>query len=404
VVYNENILYYTCAMWGEDKIMMEIKDLSAYRKEIDAIDKEFVELFARRMEVASAIGRYKKENGLPVLDAARERAKLGEVADMAPPDMQEYTKVLYSLLFELSRSHQEGLQSTLSPLFEKVKQAVDTTPLLFPEDALVACQGTEGAYSTIAAEKMFHTPRIMYCKSFEAVMQAVENGLCRYGMLPVENSTAGIVQGVYKLLEEQHDIYIVRAVRVKVDHNLLGRRGTKLENIREVISHEQAISQCSTLLESLGVKITYCENTAVAAKMVAESGRDDLAALSSSACAAQYGLNILKSAAQNVGNNYTRFVCISKNLEIYPGSDRTTLMLETENRPGALYKLLARFYARGINLTSLVSRPIPEREFTFRFYFDLDTSVYADSFAQLLCELDSLCPSFHYLGSYREIV
>jgi len=208
---------------------------------------------------------------------------------------------------------------------------------------------------------------------------------------------------VYKLLEN-HTFYIVRAVRVKVDHNLLARKGVKLENIKEVISHEQAISQCSQLLESLGVKVTYCENTAVAARLVAESGRDDLAALSSAACGALYGLDNLKPAAQNVGNNYTRFVCISRDLEIYPGADRTTLMLETENRPGALYKLLARFYARGINLTSLVSKPIPEREFSFQFYFDLDTSVYSENFARLMCEMDTLCPTFRYLGSYREMI
>jgi len=382
---------------------MEKKDLSVYREKIDGIDKELVRLFAERMEVAEAIGTYKREMGLPVLDAARERAKLAEVADMAPEDMQEYTKVLYSLLFELSRSHQQTLQNGENQLYNQVRNAIDNTPALFPEDAVVACQGTEGAYSTSAAEKLFRTPRILYCKTFEAVLNAVENGLCRYGLLPVENSTAGIVEGVYKLLEN-HSFFIVRAVRVKVDHNLLARKGAKLENIREVISHEQAINQCSALLDSLGVKITYCENTAVAARIVAESGRDDLAALSSSACGALYGLDNLKSAAQNVGNNYTRFICISRELEIYPGADRTTLMLETENRPGALYKLLARFYARGINLTSLVSRPIPEREFSFRFYFDLDTSVYSDSFARLMCEMDSLCPTFRYLGSYREMI
>ena len=382
---------------------MEKKDLSVYREKIDGIDQELVRLFAERMEVAREIGEYKREMGLPVLDAAREQAKLADVADMAPENMQEYTKVLYSLLFELSRSHQQVLQNTENTLFRDVKTAIDNTPALFPEDAIVACQGTEGAYSTTAAEKLFRTPRIMYCKSFEAVLNAVETGLCRYGLLPVENSTAGIVEGVYKLLEK-HSFYIVRAVRVKVDHNLLARQGAKLENIKEVISHEQAINQCSALLESMGVKVTYCENTAVAAKIVSESGRDDLAALSSSACGALYGLDNLKSAAQNVGNNYTRFICISREMEIYPGADRTTLMLETENRPGALYKLLARFYARGINLTSLVSKPIPEREFSFRFYFDLDTSVYSDSFAQLMCEMDTLCPTFRYMGSYREMI
>ncbi len=382
---------------------MEKKDLSIYREKIDHIDRELVRLFAERMDVAREIGTYKREMGLPVLDAARERIKLGQVADLAPEEMKDYTKVMFSVLMELSKAHQEMLQPDGNSLYEGIKSAIDRTPQLFPEDAQVACQGTEGAYSTTAAEKLFRTPRILYCKTFDAVLNAVETGLCRYGMLPVENSTAGIVEGVYKLLEN-HKFYIVRAVRVKVDHNLLARKGTKLSDIKEVISHEQAIHQCSALLDSLGVKVTYCENTAVAAKIVSESGRNDLAALSSAACGALYGLDNLKPAAQNVGNNYTRFICISRELEIYPGADRTTLMLETENRPGALYKLLARFYARGVNLTSLVSKPIPEREFHFRFYFDLDTSVYSDSFAQLMREMDTLCPTFRYLGSYREMI
>ena len=156
---------------------MEKKDLSLYREKIDGIDKELVRLFAERMEVAEAIGTYKREMGLPVLDAARERAKLAEVADMAPEDMQEYTKVLYSLLFELSRSHQQTLQNGENQLYNQVRNAIDNTPALFPEDAVVACQGTEGAYSTSAAEKLFRTPRILYCKTFEAVLNAVENGL-----------------------------------------------------------------------------------------------------------------------------------------------------------------------------------------------------------------------------------
>ena len=129
-----------------------------------------------------------------------------------------------------------------------------------------------------------------------------------------------------------------------------------------------------------------------------------MAALSSHACAALYGLQELASSVQDNGNNYTRFICISKNLEIYPGADKTSIMMVTSNKPGSLYKVLSRFYALGINLIKLESRPIPERDFEWMFYFDLDSQVYSDQFVRLLCELEGLCEKFKYLGSYSEIV
>ena len=137
---------------------------------------------------------------------------------------------------------------------------------------------------------------------------------------------------------------------------------------------------------------------------VAASGRTDVAALSSRASAELYGLTVLASAVQDAGNNHTRFICISRNLEIYPGADKTSIMMILPHRPGALYKVLARLYVLGINVTKLESRPLPDRDFEFMFYFDLDTSIYSGEFAQLMCELDELCEEFKYLGSYCEVV
>lgn len=379
-------------------------ELIELRDRIDGIDRELVRLFGERMDVAAKIGEYKKRVGKPVYDAVREREKLNAVADLAEDEYKSYTKILYSLLFEVSRSHQDEILNGRTPLYEKILGALDNTPKLFPETATVACQGTEGAYSQAAAEKLFKTPNIMYCKTFDAVFKAVEDGLCKYGVLPVENSTAGIVEGVNKLIN-RHNFHIVRSVRVKVDHNLLVNKGTRLEDITEIVSHEQAINQCSAFLSTLkGVKITSVANTAVAAKMVAESGRRDLAALSSYSCAELYSLDCLQKSVQNVGNNYTRFICVSKDLEIYPGADKTSVMFVTPNKPGALYKVLSRFYALGINLTSITSNMIPERDFEFMFYFDFDTSVYSHEFARLICSIESMCDEFRYLGSYREII
>ena len=254
----------------------------------------------------------------------------------------------------------------------------------------------------LLGEKLFVRPAIFYFSTFDAVFAAIEKGLCRYGVIPVENSTAGTVNAVYDLMR-RHDFRIVRSVRVKVDHNLLVKPGTKLGDIREIYSHPQAIAQCSEFLQSLkNVKVIPCENTAVAAKMAAESHEPGIAALSSRACSKLYGLDILKSDVQDSGNNYTRFICM--NLEIYPGANRTSLMMVLPHEPGSLYRLLSRFNALGINLTKLESRPMPERSFEFMFYFDFDTSVYSPRFIQLMGELKDLSEEYEYLGSYSEVV
>jgi len=379
-------------------------DLNNYRKQIDDIDRQLLALFGQRMEVAAAIAAYKKEHGLPVLDGKREREKLLDVAAKTPDDLKDYAVSLYSLLFELSRSHQTRMLGTNTALTEQIARAIENTPKLFPGSAAVACQGVEGAYSQLACDRLFKLPNVFYFSNFEAVFSAIEKGLCQYGVIPVENSTAGSVNAVYDLMM-RHDFRIVRSLRLKVDHNLLANPGAKLSDIREICSHEQAIAQCSAFLQKHPeITVVRCENTAAAAKRVAQSGRKDVAALSSRSCAELYGLTCLASNVQDQGNNFTRFICISKNLEIYPGADRTSLMMVLPHRPGSLYKVLSRFYALGINLNKLESRPMPERNFEFMFYFDLDTSVYTPQFQQLMAELPSLCEEFSYLGSYSEVV
>ena len=379
-------------------------DLKELRGKIDEIDDQLVKLFCQRMDIAAQVAQYKKEQGLPILMPAREREKLQDVSQKAGPEMAGYTRTLYTMLFELSRSYQSKLFGGSQALYNSITKAIDSTPKLFPQSAMVACQGVEGAYSQLACEKIFANPMIMYFKTFDGVFQAIEQGLCQYGILPIENSTAGSVTKVYDLMI-QHNFYIARTFRLKVDHNLLANPGAKLEDIQEIYSHEQAINQCSAFLHSLkGVNVVPVANTAVAAEMVAASGRKDVAALSSRSCMELYNLKNLAASVQDKGNNRTRFICISKNMEIYPGSDKTSIMMVLSHKPGALYKVLARIYSLGINVTKLESRPIPDREFEFMFYFDLETSIYSDQFAELMCELESLCEEFKYLGSYTEVV
>ena len=379
-------------------------DLNELRQQINSIDDELLTLFTRRMDLASQVADYKRAHDLPILQPAREREILKKAAEKAGPELGGYARVLFSMLMELSKSYQNKRNNKEIELHRQIDDAIENTPRLFPQAPMVACQGVEGANSQIACEKIFKNPFIMYFKSFESVFTAIEQGLCQYGILPIENSTAGSVKKVYDLMIH-HNFSIVRTFRLKVDHNLLAKKGTKLEDIQEIYSHEQAIGQCGAFLEKLtGVKVIAVENTAVAAKMVAESDRTDIAAISSRSCAELYGLQNLAPSIQDKDNNRTRFICISKNLEIYPGADKTSIMMVLPHRPGSLYRVLARLYVLGINVTKLESRPIPNRDFEFMFYFDLDTSIYSDEFVQLMCELDDLCEEFKYLGSYSEVV
>ena len=379
-------------------------ELNELRNEINQIDEELLNLFLRRMDVAEQVADYKRANNLPIYQPQREREILKKVADQAGPEKSGYARVLFSMLLELSKSSQNKRNNKELELHRQIADAIENTPKLFPQAPMVACQGVEGANSQIACEKMFKNPFILYFKSFESVFSAIEQGLCQYGILPIENSTAGSVKKVYDLMI-RHNFSIVRTFRLKVDHHLLAKPGTNLLDIKEIYSHEQALNQCSTFLEKLpGVKLIAVENTAVAAKMVAESGRTDIAAISSRSCAELYGLQNLAASIQDKDNNRTRFICISKNLEIYPGADKTSIMMILPHRPGSLYRVLARLYVLGINVTKLESRPLPDRDFEFMFYFDLDTSIYSEEFIQLMCELDDLCEEFKYLGSYSEVV
>lgn len=376
-------------------------DLTELRNRIDEIDGELTKLFEERMKTAALVGKYKQENNVPVFNRQREREVLNNATANVSPEFESYTKTLYQTLFELSRAYQKRIIYPESRFSKMLAQATTGTPSARPERASVACQGVEGAYSQFACDKMFAYPSIMYFSGFEDVFKAVDSGLCRYGILPVENSTAGSVNKVYDLMNK-YNFYITHSLKLFIGHTLLAPEGVEIGDIKEIFSHEQALNQCSEYLAKLGVKITVCENTAVAAKKVAESGRKDCAAIGSKDCAELYGLRVLKSGIQNTDNNYTRFICISKNLEIYPGANKTSIMMTIPHKPGSLYNIISSFAALGLNMTKLESRPIPGTNFEFMFYFDIDASVYSENLRILLNELEHDAEQFTYLGSYTE--
>jgi len=376
-------------------------DLQDYRAQLDQIDDQLVSLFKQRMETVKNVADYKKEHNTPVLHAGRERDILYRVTGACGEELQEYTKILFSTLLELSRDYQENrLNTGESALCREIAAAAKSSGQ-FPSRAVVACQGAEGAYSQLACGKMFPLPQIMYCSRFDGVFRAVETGMCRYGILPIENSSAGSVTEVYDLMEK-YNCKIVRSLKLKVEHCLLARPGVTLAAVKEVVAHEQALNQCGEFLKNQGVKVTVFDNNARAAQYVAESGRTDVAAIASAGCAGLYGLEVLSDRVANTDHNYTRFICISKELEIYEGANRITFVASASHRPGSLYSLIAKFATRGLNICKLESRPIPGKDFEFRFYFDVEASVLSPDTQTVLSQLEKE-PFFTFLGAYSEV-
>ncbi len=380
-------------------------ELSELRKRIDALDEELVKLFCERMRISSQVAESKRQTGKAVFDPVREREIVRNLTENLDEEMAGYVSALYNTVFEISRARQSKMLCGSSDLADRIKTAKQETPEYFPAVAKVACQGTEGAYSQKACEKLFRRPDISYADTFKGVFRMVESGECKYGILPLENSIHGTVGEVYDLLKEfKNKVHIVRGVRIPIHHVLLGKNGADLSKITQVYSHAQAIGQCSEFLAlHPEINVNVCKNTAVAAKMVSESNRDDVAAISSYDCASLYGLSVLAEDLQNSDNNHTRFICISKELEIYPGSSRMAVMFTVPHRAGSLVSILSRFNVIGVNLSKLESRPIKGRDFEFMFYAEIESYGCDEDLISYLCELDMRPEELVFLGNYIEI-
>ena len=373
-------------------------ELSEIRARINQVDGQLLPLFLERMALSKEVAALKREEGRPVTDAARERQILAGVSERAGAELEEYARLFYGEILELSRAYQVQLIRSERdfPLPPAETQG-------FPHAAKVACQGVEGAYSQAAADRVFRFADIRYVNTFDDVFEAVEKGDVRFGVLPIENSAHGSVTKVYDLMRT-HRFSIVRAVKLHIRHHLLAKKGTDLSGVRVILSHEQAIGQCSRFLRELkDVQVRVCANTAMAAREVALSGEDGLAAISSEACASQYGLSILKSHIQNTDNNYTRFIVIEKTPHLYAGDNRLSLLFSLPDKAGSLSRALARFAAAGLSLTKLESRPDEGSNFHYVFYADLEADVTEPSVRRLLADLNDELPLFVFLGAYQEV-
>lgn len=380
-----------------------MNDIKKIRNEIDSIDAEILQLFSRRMAMGKAIGKLKEAQNMPIENSEREREILLKITRESGEELQSSARILFSTLFELNKSYQRQQSAEKGKFAQQVTGALSGTPKLFPANAKVGCCGIPGAYAQLAADRIFQLADITYLNDFAGVFQAVEKNLCRYGILPIENSTAGTIDQVYDLMRD-HRFHIVRSCRLRVRHSLLLYPGAKISDVKEVISHEQGLKQCDNYLKSLGeVKRRGVSSTAMAARMVHEAGRKDLAAIASPECAGIYGLAAAAENIQDKDSNYTRFICISRDMEIYPGAGKISIMGILPHKPGALYRLLSRFAVLGVNLSKLESRPMRNGDFEYMFYFDFEASMENQEIRKLITELVSEGGKFTFLGNYSEI-
>lgn len=373
-------------------------DLAVSRERIDAIDGRIVELFEERMRVAADVAAYKRAKGLAVLDREREARKVESVQQAASDEFKQYMAPLFGFIMEMSRAYQHGLLED-----DPASPAEPARIGALPAAPRAACQGVAGAYSHAAARALFPEGDVAFCDSWARACDEVCRGTADYAVLPLENSTAGTVNRVYDLLV-QRGLFIVSSLSLRIEHALLAKEGCRIDEIREVFSHEQALRQCDGFIASLAgdVRATVCENTATAARTVADDPRRDVAAIASPACADLYGLSVLADAVQDESDNFTRFICVARTPQMTADADRSSFLLVLAHEPGSLHRVLARIAALGANLLKLESRPIPGKRFDFMFYVDVASVPSDGMFDDLVAQVSPLCESFSYLGSYRE--
>ena len=380
--------------------------LDEIRKRIDAIDEQLLPLFIERMKCAQDVAQAKRELSLPIFNAQRENEILARVAADAG-DFAPEAKMLYTTLMALNRSRQHKLLNSGTDIRDEIQTALqkETSLKEVSSGKKIAFQGVPGSFSHAAATFLFPDCDVYPYESFKDVFEALKNGTVDFGLLPVENSSAGSVVEVYDLILNYR--FSVAEVVYPIKQQLLVAK--KDRPIRTVYSHPQALAQCSDMISSHNWKSIQHSNTAVAAKMLAkmdkENGVTDAAAICSTIAANMYGLNILQEDIQNNNQNRTRFAALSKEMIIPKNAEKISLCFSLPHTTGSLYSVLARFAMTGLNLTKIESRPLKEGnngEFKYNFYLDFTGNVHHCDTLDLLCSLSQELPNFSFLGNYVE--
>lgn len=374
-------------------------DLTQLREEIDSIDDQIVRLFEERMAVSEKVARFKIETGKPVFDPEREKQKLSSLSRQATGEFNSRgVYELYRQIMSISRKRQYQLiseqQDTKKPLFTPVDA-------LKKEGVTVVFQGVEGAYSYAAMNTFFGKDiRSFHVDTWKDAMEAIKNREADFAVLPIENSTAGIVQDNYDLLTK-YDHVIVGEQIIPCQHALVGLPGTSLEQIKDVYSHPQALMQCREFLESHREWNTHeFGNTAAAAKKIAQDGDKTQAAISSPYAAEFFGLSVLKENIYTNAGNSTRFIIVTKEKIYCRSAGKVSVSYELPHESGSLYNSLSHFIYNGLNMTKIESRPIHGRNWEYRFFVDFEGNLSDSAVKNALRGLEAETQNFRIHGNY----
>ena len=374
-------------------------DLTQLREEIDSIDDQIVRLFEERMAVSEKVARFKIETGKPVFDPEREKQKLSSLSRQATGEFNSRgVYELYRQIMSISRKRQYQLiseqQDTKKPLFTPVDA-------LKKEGVTVVFQGVEGAYSYAAMNTFFGKDiRSFHVDTWKDAMEAIKNREADFAVLPIENSTAGIVQDNYDLLTK-YDHVIVGEQIIPCQHALVGLPGTSLEQIKDVYSHPQALMQCREFLESHREWTTHeFGNTAAAAKKIAQDGDKTQAAISSPYAAEFFGLSVLKENIYTNAGNSTRFIIVTKEKIYCRSAGKVSVSYELPHESASLYNSLSHFIYNGLNMTKIESRPIHGRNWEYRFFVDFEGNLSDSAVKNALRGLETETQNFRIHGNY----
>lgn len=376
-----------------------MSDLLQLRGEIDRIDREIVRLFEQRMEVTDEVGRYKIENGKKVFDREREREKIETVKGLVEGDFNKHAvEELFEQLMAMSRKKQYAMLAEKGAGGRLPFIGVDRLDL---EKIRVVFQGVEGAYSHAAMCRFFGKDvNSFHVRSFRDAMEAIAEGAADYAVLPIENSTAGIVADNFDLLVDFEN-YIVAEQIIPVEHVLMAVPGTKLSDIRRVYSHPQALSQCESLFEEHREwSAEAFGNTALAARKVAQDGLREQAAIGSAFAAKRFGLVVLMDHISDVETNATRFMIVTNQRVFRKDAAKISICFELPHSAGTLYNILSHFIFNNINMTHIESRPIPERNWEYRFFIDFEGNLAQPSVRNALRGIREEATNMKILGNY----
>lgn len=374
-------------------------ELTALREAIDRVDRRILEAVAERQALARQVYAAKRATEGPIFDAAREACKRSLLEEIADPGRRAAALAVQETLMRVSREAQYRLRYAEKRLWEP-GASIELAAEAMPDYRVVAVQGNASSYGAQAARALFPEAALIPAQSFEAACQSLLEEMVEVCVLPLENSSAGTVEDVYALIEK-HALYIVADVSVAIRHCLAGLPGSSFSGIRRVLSHPQALSQCSRLIKGMGWQSEAQLNTAFAAERVALLGDPTVAAIASEAAARQNGLVVLSREVSNVSRNQTRFVAVARRPVVTPAANKLSLLLQIDHQSGGLARALALIADYGLNLSKIQSRPLPDQPWRYAFYVDIESPRSAEAM-QALYALTQELPALRFLGWYEE--